>query len=236
MRKSRLDVFLCAILVVFGELLAFGPATAQNSKPAGRETQLQIQLPNAVKARKAKAGDSVSAITVTAVTQPAGIAVPAGSKVLGHVRKVEADLGAEHNSLIALSFDEIYLKKGQTVPLKSFIFAAMMPHLKTNYEQLNNQYGSSMPPISTGNMAGINSRGGPVATNGADALGAQTRGDVSPQPTSDSQATTVRNGQVANMPGVELAINESEHISTFKSSHKNLQLDEGLQLMLVVQR
>lgn len=232
MRTSHINTVLWAIL------LGLGLAIAQSAKPGGHETQLQIQLTNAVKAKKAKVGDSVSAITVAAATLPGGVAVPAGSKVLGHVRKVEADLGAAHNSLIALSFDEIQIKKGQTVPLKGFIFAAMMPQLQTNYQQLNSQYGSTMAPITTGGLAAtqVNSRGPTLQTNGADALGAQTRGDVSPQTNADSQATTVRNGQVANMPGVELAINESEHTSIFNSPHKNLELAEGLQLMLAVQQ
>lgn len=230
MRTSRLHVVLGAILI------GVGIANAQNSeKPVAREVQLQIQLVNDVKATKAKVGDTVNAISVTPVTLPGGVVVPAASKVLGHVRKVEADLGDAHSSLIGLSFDEIRLK-GQTVSLKGFIFAAMMPQLKSNYEQRNNQPGSNMPPIATGSTAGMGARGGAaMPTNGADALGAQTRGDMAAHSTSDSQTTAVHNGQVANMPGVELAINESEHTSTFKSSHKNLELDQGLELMLVVQ-
>src|SRR5579863_6393849 len=111
-----LNLFSRSILIA--TILGFGAAGAQTpAKPAGLD--LQVPLTSPVKAKKVKVGDTVSAITITPISL-AQVVVPAGSKVTGHVRQVEADAIGAHTSWIALSFDEVAVKNGQKVPLNSF--------------------------------------------------------------------------------------------------------------------
>jgi hypothetical protein len=217
MRHLQRGSLLCAILLGFGTINAQTPA-----KPSLQN--MQVQLVTAVKAKKAKAGDAITAITMVPVTLAQGVLVPAGSKVTGHVRKVEADAGDAHTSSIALSFEEVQVKKGQTLPLSCFVRAALMPKLQGINAQMS-QGGQNIPPV-TGPAAVRDGQSGDVYRD-------LSRGEIA----ADGQNTgpvAAHTGQVVGLNGVELQVTEPDHLSMFKSSHKNLELDEGLELMLVV--
>lgn len=212
--------FLCAILLGFG--------TARAQAPSGRGGQdMQVELTTAVKARKAKAGDTVTAVTVASLTLSSGLQVPARTKVIGHVRSAEADSANAHTSSIALVFEEIQIKKGETVPLRCFIRAALLPKLRGVMAQ-GDQGGQSLPPV-TGPAAVRDGESGDLYRD-------LSRGEVAAGTGSQdgSKPVAVHTGQVIGMPGVELQIVDPGHVSVFRSSHKNLELDEGLELMLVV--
>jgi hypothetical protein len=218
MRHLPCGSLLCAILLGLGTINAQTPA-----KPAVQN--MQVQLTTAVKAKKAKVGDAITAITMVPVTLSQGVVVPAGSKVTGHVRKVEADSGDAHTSSIALSFEEIQIKKGQTVPVNCFIRAALMPKLQGITAQMS-QGGQNMPPV-TGPAAVRDGQTGDVYRDLA-------RGDIAAADGQNSGPVAAHTGQIVGMNGVELQVAEPDHLSTFKSTHKNLELEEGLELMLVV--
>jgi hypothetical protein len=230
----NLLLLLCAMLLSFSAVGAQTPA-----QPAGRD--LQVQLTSAIKAKKAKVGDVVSAVTVIPVTLAQGVAVPAGSKVTGHVRQVEADSGDAHTSFIALSFDEVALKHGQTVSLNSFVRAALMPALRGTTAQ-ESQQGQTMAPMQSPTRGGMmnGGMGGPMGGM----MSAPPMGNSNPptatstppaQPQEPAKPVAARTGEIIGMRGVELQVTNPEHLSVFRSVHKNLELDEGLQLMLVVQ-
>jgi len=128
MHSFRLISLLCAIVLVASSVGAQTPNGQTPSQPAAQD--VQVELTTAIKARKAKVGDTVTAVTVVPVTLAHGLVVPAGAKVIGHVRKAEADSGDSHTSLIAITFEEIQVKKGQTVPLTCFIRAALLRKIK----------------------------------------------------------------------------------------------------------
>ena len=233
----RLSNSLCSLVV----LLGLAVASAQTpERPVVRD--LQVELSTTVKAKKAKAGDAISAITIVPITLVKGVVVPAGAKVLGHVRQVEADFGEGHTSYIALSFEEVVVKKGETVPLNCIIRAAMMPTLKGVTAQ-GTESGQSITPMpstasdgmSRGAMGGMGmgstGMGGPGSSNSSG--GVVLPG--TPQPQDPPKPIQAHNGEVIGMRGVELQINGPNHWSTFRSARKNLELDGGLQLMLVVQ-
>jgi hypothetical protein len=238
-------------LLVLTVLLGLATVSAQTSGPPVSQ-DLQVELATSVKAKKAKAGDAVSAVTVVPVTLAKGVVIPAGSKVLGHVRQVEADSAERHTSSISLSFEEVVVKKGQTVPLNCFIRAGMMPALRGVSAQGMDQ-GQTIAPTqmpSRGGMSGGTMGGGMMGGGmggGMNGMGGGGMGGSSasssppalpsaPQPQETPKPVAAHNGEVIGMRGVELQVSGADHLSTFRSTHKNLELDEGLQLMLVVQQ
>jgi hypothetical protein len=221
-------------LLLGAVLLGLGTADAQTpARPVGRD--LQVELVSAVKARKAKVGDVVTAVTDVPLTLPKGLVVPAGSRVVGHVRRLDADSGDAHTSFIALSFDEIEIKKGQTVPLNCFVRAALLPAIKGTTAQASQQ-GQNLPPMQAPTRDGGMSSGGMMPNSGTN-MGNPNPGDlVSPtgQPQEGAKPVAAHTGEVVGMRGVELQVTNPDHLSVFRSARKNLELDEGLELMLVV--
>lgn len=216
------------LLTVWVAAVTVGAQTP--AKAPGKD--MQVQLTSSVKAKKAKVGDAVTAITVTPFTLAQGVAVPAESKVIGHVRKVEADSADSHTSFITLSFDELQIKKGQTVPLNCIVRAAMLPPVNSTYNQ-DNRNGTTLPPIPT--SGAVRDGMGSMATGPQNYGNSNnTLGQTPIKPADAPKPTTAHTGEVVGMPGVELSASAPEHLSTFKSNHKNLELDEGLQLMLFV--
>jgi len=222
-------------------LAGFAMASAQTpARPAVRD--LQVELSTTVKAKKAKAGDAISAITVDPMTLAKGTVVPAGAKVLGHVHQVEADFGEGHTSYIALSFEEVVVKKGETVPLNCIIRAAMMPSLKGVTAQ-GTESGQSITPIPSttgdgmnrGAMGGMGMGTGGMGMGGSGSSSSSGGVILTSTPQDSPQPIKAHNGEVIGMRGVELQINGPNHWSTFRSVRKNIELDSGLQLMLVVQ-
>ena len=78
-----------------------------------------------LKANKAKTNDPITAQTVTPLTLKDGTVVPAGSTLLGHVVKVDADSTDQHISSIAVTFDAVELKKKVKLPLNLSVVSAM---------------------------------------------------------------------------------------------------------------
>lgn len=225
-------------LFLGASLLGFGSGAAQTPpQPVGRD--LQVQLTAGIKAKKAKVGDTVSAVTVVPITFSQGLVVPAGSKVIGHLRQVEAD-SAQHTSFIALSFDEIGLKSGEKIALKCFVRAALLPAMKGTAAQ-DAQQGQTMAPMQVPARGGMmnGGMGGGMGGGMRDApmSGGSPDGTLAapaPQPQDSPRPVTAHTGEVIGMHGVELQVTNPDHLSVFRSAHKNLELDEGLQLMLVV--
>lgn len=221
-------------LLLGATLLGPGVINAQTPKPS--DLDLQVQLTATIKAKKAKVGDAVSAVTVAPITLPQGLVIPAESKVTGHVRQVEPDSGDAHTSFIALSFDEIALKNGQKVPLNCFVRAALLPGGKGTTAP----EGQTNPMLSPNRGAINGGMGGAISAGTAGGMIAGTpvaNGVPSPTPAAEAkpaEPVAAHTGQVIGMPGVELKVTNPDHLSVFKSAHKNLELEEGMQLMLDV--
>jgi len=227
MRHFQRASLLCVVL------LGLETIGAQiSARPVGQD--LQVELSTAVKAKKAKVGDTVTAVIVAPVKLSSGLVIPAGSKVVGHVRKAEADSGDAHTSFIALSFEEIDLKKGQTVPLHCFIRAALMPTLKGVMGQ-ELEHGQTAAPMSMDAPArAASGPGSGAGSSMVDVNNPISHTSVEPQGDTKPVAARVHTGQVVGIRGVELQVTGPDYLSTFQSTHKNLELDQGLQLMLVV--
>ena len=78
------------------------------------------ELVSKLDSKTAKTGDSVVVQTKSSAKTADGTEIPKGSKLVGHVVGAQAG-GAGENSQVALLFDHIELKGGQSVPVQSQI-------------------------------------------------------------------------------------------------------------------
>ena len=183
---------------------------------------VQAELLKTIKAKSAKAGDPVKARAVTAVLLPGGVAIPEGTILLGEVR------AADPNSL-SISFERVELS-GKKTPLSLSIRAAMMPG---GPQKSSGDAGNTPLDVPTPNAHPIN--GGPAQLSDKTQNAAQNASAGSAGVSQPGRAVAAQTGSVIGMPGVTLQVDDSpQHASKFESSGKELQLKQGLQLMLAV--
>jgi hypothetical protein len=211
-------------------------APAASAVPETSSLKVQAGLQTTLKASKAKSNDPITAQTVTPLTLQDGTVIPAGSTLLGHVVKVDADSTDQHISSIAVTFDAVELKKKVKLPLNLSVVSAMAP----------------APVGASGNNKMVSPSAGPLPYDHP--LNGQAYNVVQDSPklvnnpvgtqsalsgqagSTQGKATTAHTGSVIGLPGVTLQIEDGPAaVSTFVSAKKNLQLESGLQLMLVVQ-
>src|SRR5262245_55960243 len=89
-------------------------ATAE--APAVEMSPVSGELMSKLDSKTAKTGDSVVVQTKAPVKTADGTEIPKGSKLVGHVMASRASVGGE-NSQVALQFDHVELKGGQSVPV-----------------------------------------------------------------------------------------------------------------------
>src|SRR5713226_3851242 len=100
---------------------AANPGQASGSLASG--TALNAELKSPVDAKKAKAGDAVTAQTTEAVKSNGKVVVPRGTKLLGHVTQASARGKGDAESALGIQFDKAVLKNGEEMPLNVTIQA-----------------------------------------------------------------------------------------------------------------
>lgn len=85
-------------------------------------TTVAANIEKGIDAKKAKAGDSFSAKTVSGTTLNDGTVVPAGSVLEGHV---DSATPSEHksDSTLVLTIDKLQVKGGKEIPVKATIIS-----------------------------------------------------------------------------------------------------------------
>jgi hypothetical protein len=207
------------------------PPTASDSTPQ----RVQAGLLNTVKATRAKPNDPITAQTVTPLTLKDGTAIPVGSTLLGHVVKAESDSADGHMSSIEVKFDSVELKKKAKLPLKLSLVSAMASAPVSESGQ--KLVAPSQGPLP--NDHPLDGHSYSVTQDTPNLINDPTQGHsgISNGKASEAQRkpTAAHTGSVIGLPGVTLQIDDGpEGVTTFVSAKKNLQLDSGLQLMLVV--
>jgi hypothetical protein len=101
-------------------LLQAAPAQAQIHLENG--SILYAELTKTVDAKKAKVGDSVSAILTADVLAHGKIAIRHDSKLVGHVTEAQAHSKDSPESRLGIVFDKVITKNGE-VPIQSLILA-----------------------------------------------------------------------------------------------------------------
>lgn len=183
---------------------------------------LQAELVKTIKAKNAKVGDPVKARAVNALLLPGGVTIPEGTILLGELR------AADPNSL-SISFEQAELS-GKKTPLSLSIRAAMMPGAP---QKSSGDAGNTSLDVPTPNAHPI--KGGTAQLSDKTKNAAQNAATDSGGVSQPGRVVAAQAGSVIGMPGVTLQVDDSpQHASKFESSGKELQLKQGLQLMLAV--
>ena len=104
------------------------------------------ELVKKIDSKNAKAGDEVVVKTTENATFADGVAIPKGSKLMGHVTEVQAHDKSNENSKLTLQFDQAELKGGQKMPIKS-VLQALAPAAGSDAAQ-SGSFGSSGTGVS----------------------------------------------------------------------------------------
>ena len=214
---------------------------ANPAAPAIEMSPVSGELVNNLDSKTAKTGDSVVVQTKSSVKTADGIEIPKGSKLVGHVLAAKPS-GAGENSQVALQFDHIELKGGQSVPIQSHIesiapagdsAAATAPGAMSGPPA-----GESSNPGMGGNNAGNRASGAPQAA-GSDPAAAAGNGPA-------AGTVVARTGNIViattSVPGVLLANNMpgqqdprmAQTSSILLGAKQDIQLDGGTKLVVGV--
>jgi hypothetical protein len=193
------------------------------------------ELMKKLDSKTAKAGDSVVVQTRTSVKTTSGTEIPKGSKVVGHVIAVRPSTAGE-NSQLALEFDHVELKDGQSVPVYSQI-ESIAP---AGGAASTSSAAMAPPAAPSPNPANPATSGTPQATNPAS-------GATPTENTALAPGTIVaRTGNIAirstSIPGVVVANNApgqqdprmGQSSGILIGAKRDIQLDGGTQMVLGV--
>lgn len=119
MRAALAVVVFCAAIAAVpaqqpNAAEAQSSTTAAEVSPATGGVQISGELMEKLDSRTAKVGDRVVIKTRSTMRAANGVEIPRGSKLIGHVTGVEPVGATEANAQIALAFDRVELRDGQT--------------------------------------------------------------------------------------------------------------------------
>jgi hypothetical protein len=229
------------------------PATETAAPPAAAAVEMRpvnAELETKLDSKTAKAGDNIVVKTKTAIKTADGTVIPKGSKLVGHITGVQPS-GAGANSQVALQFDHIELKGGQSMPVQSQIQSIAPPEGSASTGG-GDVSGRPMSAPQAAGAAGTSSPGmsGASGANKASAAPAQSTGSepgaAAPAASGGPAAGTVvaKNGNIAiqttSIPGVLLANNApgeqdprmAKTSSILLGAKKDIQLDGGTQMVV----
>ena len=231
------------------------PATETAAPPAAAAVEMRpvnAELETKLDSKTAKAGDNIVVKTKTAIKTADGTVIPKGSKLVGHITGVQPS-GAGANSQVALQFDHIELKGGQSMPVQSQIQSIAPPEGSASTGG-GDVSGRPMTAPQAAGAAGTSSPGmsGASGANKASAAPAQSTaagsepGAAAPAAGGGPAAGTVvaKNGSIAiqttSIPGVLLANNApgeqdprmAKTSSILLGAKKDIQLDGGTQMVV----
>ena len=230
------------------------PATETAAPPAAAAVEMRpvnAELETKLDSKTAKAGDNIVVKTKTAIKTADGTVIPKGSKLVGHITGVQAS-GAGANSQVALQFDHIELKGGQSMPVQSQIQSIAPPEGSASAGG-GDVSGRPMSAPQAAGAAGTSSPGmsGASGANKASAAptqgtGAESGAAAAPTAGGAPAAGTVvaKNGNIAiqttSIPGVLLANNApgeqdprmAKTSSILLGAKKDIQLDGGTQMVV----
>ena len=225
-------------------------APAQPNSPAATQATavpvefrpVNAELVSKLDSKTAKTGDNVVAQTTSSVKTADGTEIPKGSKLMGHVIAAQPSASGA-NSQVALLFDHVEIKGGQSLAVHSQIQSispsggAESADAASGGAMSAPQTGSSANPSATGANAAARGAQEPQGANGNPAAGAGL-------PAAGTVVAT--NGNIAirttAIPGVLLANNApgqqdprmAQASSILLGAKRDIQLDGGTQMVVGV--
>jgi hypothetical protein len=222
------------------------PTTA--AAPQAPMSPVNGELESKLDSKTAKTGDNVVVKTQTAIKTSDGTEIPKGSKLVGHIIAVQASASGT-NSQVALQFDHIELKGGQSLPVHSQIQSISPAGTAASSPGAMGAPTSAAAPAtgsSNRNMGQTNSANtaqhstGTPETTSADSGAASAAANAAPAP----GTVVAKNGNIAiattSIPGVLLANNapgaQDPRMATASSillgARRDIQLDGGTQMVV----
>jgi hypothetical protein len=214
-----------------GAPAATSPAAATPAAPAIEMSSVKGQLVSKLDSKTAKTGDSVVIQTNSSVKTADGAEIPKGSKLMGHVVGAQSS-GAGENSQVALLFDHVELKGGQSLTVHSQI-QSIAPAAGAASSSDSSAAAAPSAPGAGGAPQGQTAV--PGAASGAAASGSPAPGTIVAKTGNIAIQTT-------SIPGVLLANNApgqqdprmAQASSILLGAKRDIQLDGGTQVMLGV--
>jgi hypothetical protein len=234
------------------------PATQQN--PAGAEpaspnspapvtqapaiemSSVNGELVSKLDSKTAKTGDSVVVQTKSSVKTADGTEIPKGSKLVGHVLGAKPSAAGE-NSQVALQFDHIELKGGQSVPVHSQIQSIAPAGAAAS---ATGSGAMSAPPAAGSTNPSTSGANGSSRASGAPQSTSAGSGAAAENGAPTAGTVVARTGNIAiattSIPGVLLANNApgqqdprmAQASSILLGAKQDIQLDGGTQMVLGV--
>jgi hypothetical protein len=212
--------------------------------PLGVGTAFNASLDDTLDTRKTKAGDPVTAETAEDVSYQQCVIFPKGTKIVGHVVRVTSGGRGRAGSAIFIQFDKATIKDGQEVILNAGIQALAVGTVAPMSPNGAKSSTSAPQPVPV-----VDASAGTAASS--DALVVSTlyqapRSTVQPPLTAPSAAEgeftssglfSLDSKGAFGRPDLKVytPTSEGSHGSVLLSSKKNMHLDAGTHLLLVIQ-
>jgi Bacterial conjugation TrbI-like protein len=223
--------------------------TPQPSENTGSEaslaggTAINAELNSSIDSKKAKPGEQITAhITETVKSTDGRAILPKGTKLIGHVTKASARSNGQDEAMLAIQFDKAVLKDKQEVPLNNAVIQAVAApaHQSAAYgSDLERATAPGSPSAPSNNPSMSGSRGArpegtrstqtypSASANGGSANGSGESNSAGPLPANARG--------VYGFEGLRLSANANGEGTVLTSSAKNVHLDGGTRLLLMVQ-
>jgi hypothetical protein len=212
--------------------------------PLGVGTAINASLEDTLDTRKAKAGDVVTAEASEDVSYQRCVIFPKGTKISGHVVRVTSGGHGGAGSAIFIQFDKATVKDGQEVILNAGIQAlavgsvAPMPSATPK----NKSAAPQAVPVAEDDSELVASSDAVVVSTLYQQPRSTLRAPLTPGPASEGEFTSdglFSPGSKGAFGRPDLKIytptSEGSHGTVLLSSKKNMHLDAGTHLLLVVQ-
>ncbi len=214
--------------------------------PLGVGTAFNASLDETLDTRKTKAGDTVTAEASEDVSYQRCIIFPKGTKITGHVVRVTSGGRGSAGSAIFIQFDKATVKDAQEVILNAGIQAlavgAVAPMPSTATPKTKTTAPQAVPVVEDGSGSVASSDAVVVSTIYQEPRSTTLRGPLRPGSASEGEFTSdglFSAGSKGAFGRPDLKVytptSEGSHGTVLLSSKKNLHLDAGTHLLLVVQ-
>jgi Bacterial conjugation TrbI-like protein len=237
--KSLVIVFLAGILCAASAAAQSPPPSQAASSEASLAGGMVINaaLNTSIDSKKAKPGEQITAHTTEAVKSNDGRTIlPKGTKLVGHVTQASARSNGQAESMLAIQFDKATLKDGQEVALNNAVIQAVAAPSQQTSAYGGESERSTIPATPSNNPSVSGSRGArPENTPSA-----QRYPSPNPDASSSGEANSAgplpaNTRGVYGLEGVRLSANANGEGTVLASTGKNVHLDGGTRLLLVVQ-
>ena len=199
---------------------------------------IPVKLTKTVDAKKAKTGDEIVAKVTMDLKNNAGtIVVPKDTKVVGHVTEAQARGKEQKESEVAIAFDRVDVKNGETMQMPMSIQAIIAP-LSANSANAGSAPSTNSYPQPGGTTTAAGARSGSMEGTPPTANVPQTAGSAPAQSPTTTQAQQPITGNTKGVIGIaNLSLStalDTPQGSVVSSEKNNVKLDDGTFLLLRV--